>query len=1244
MNTLRELITIDESDFEMLVTLYLRQLDPKLKGLIQTGINAEGKPIKCPVDSVLYVPGEPPQLVHVAATTYETPGLRRKWLGGSQGKKHEPGDIKKAEEEFKLWEQKVPSATRKLYLATNRPLENNTELYRDAVARCLASNIEVEIVEASQLVAFLDHDPEGQYLRQELLGIEAGRLSESLLRQIAHHSLVQHQEKFGIPSRHGRMEIAREAEHQLMEVLAASQEPLIGLRGASGAGKSTLVRQVGVKINSEGGICLWAPAEDLTPNVSPSALLLSILRRFQPSLNEKAGDDAINIAAATPGGIVLLADDVNRLRAPHEALETARVCVRTEAQGRAGGELPRIRFVTPLWPGQFASQAAAEKSGWEIVDLSFYTAQERRLLAGAHASVWGEDLLPLLESLNGDPFLCGLALAGHAGPIAERVIDRGGLVKTIVEEVLGLAAQAAARSDRIAAAPEEFVSVLDQLIELMLRTEQPDPMWNEVRIVLGDRAAELLLVLGKTNWLGWVEQHIEGSRWRWKHDRLRDALVGRRLANRIAPRLAQDEQTEEDETLLRIPGAAEAWAWALAFASPDQRVPLIRALAECQPLALAEALTVVGFLGRDEARHALVDGLRRALQGFDPRVERFVLPPQWPVLRRLSLTDSLVVLEITEHMERNWHVCLARFRNGDTEAGLQLLKRDSLFGRFLPATRFPTLERAVEAFSRVVSSNRSEVARELSRTVSNADDAVAVLILSGYLAWGELARTAWDVWSALDEADQQATLVFIVWALSRCADGTMQGELKAALLRARKFSDEERVEGNVHHGSERHWNFVEPLRLALRWDMTAASAGTWARVASEQEDMRETFLPLLREIDQAATAEAYVRLTSKFGGFWDDQLEAQRHPGDGEDNLREHVPVTPAARERLWQIIEGDESEEIRKVAFWLWKRFPVPDDVKRLRRIDEDDPLFGEAFQVRLRLRDRTAAPLLIKLMNAEPGAWCSYSYALYYEAGVADALFNNLEAALASDPVQKQYVERLPQYLPPDGVKRLVREKHDLLLSTPHMWNPLWRSDVPEAMEFLQQAIPQADSEKLRYMFLFSGNSYPVTERRLRTMLPLLRYFSSRDRDEFTYIVLNSGLTSWAEAHGISRVVRTHKGDLNMWLNEDDALATLNEAAQSVPQGVRQIEHTDNFHEIRRQGKKVSFDTKAVLRRWLGRPPDTNQLTVAAMVLSSIGVADDTEWWRELEPEKNGAAYEAWSNTLYVLRRRRWQKHDPQ
>ena len=160
MSTLEKLLTIrSDSDFETLVVIYLRRRKPELKGLIHTGINAEGQPIKCPVDAVLHVPGSPSELVHVAATIHRPSEIHRQWLGGKKAKgKPELGDIAKADQEFASWSHE-PDANRTLYLGWNRPLENDTDLYREIKARCKSLNMKLEVVEASLLVDFLDHDP-----------------------------------------------------------------------------------------------------------------------------------------------------------------------------------------------------------------------------------------------------------------------------------------------------------------------------------------------------------------------------------------------------------------------------------------------------------------------------------------------------------------------------------------------------------------------------------------------------------------------------------------------------------------------------------------------------------------------------------------------------------------------------------------------------------------------------------------------------------------------------------------------------------------------------------------------------------------------------------------------------------------------------------------------------------------------------------------------------------------------------
>ena len=1236
MGTAEKLLTINETDFETLVVLYLRQRSPDLQGLIHTGMNEDGKSIKCPVDAVLHIIGPPSKLVHVAATVHKQTEIQRKWLGGKKTKgKPEPGDIAKAHEEFAAWSTE-PETKRKLYLGWNRTLENDTQLYRDVKARCQSLDMEVEVIEASQLVDFLDHDPEGQYLRQEFLGIDALRLSQSLLRKIAISSLRYHSQTFGPSDSEEQVEIHRDAGDDLRRALGRGASALIGVVAPSGAGKSTLARQCGVKLNSEDAICLWVPAEDIKPHISPGTLLLSVLRRFYPALNERAGDDALLIASTASTGLVLLVDDVNRTRSPSEALEAIRSCSRFDFEGQGGRDQPRIRFVVPMWPSRLTEQQPDNLLKWEIIELDYYSRAERQRLANARSDTQQGDVLSILDSLGGDPFLCDLALSSLARETLSPTASRASIIKSIIEDVVARATLEAAKS-QTEATQDEFALALDRLIEHMLIADEPEPPWEGVRLNLGDRASTLLLQLGKTNRIGWVEQRLDGSYWRWKHDRLRDAIVGRWLAKSVIPVLEVGANNAEAIKLSKIPGAAEAWAWALAFSHSASHCQLIDMLAEHQPLALAAALALIEFEKEDDAASRLIKALQESLEGYSSSAERFVETPLWPVLDRITRMTNPLVLRITEKLERNWHVNFGRFRNGETHAGLRLMERF-----FSPmGMNFPQLDRATEEYARFNENRRTQVATDLLEELHDPTSLIPVLALCGYLRWEELSDLAWNAWTAVDADQQQNALIPLIWALCRCSPLRDQDRLEDALLRARLWTNKDQDDEDGDNGHERYDKFTEPLHFMLRGEITEAASKTLARVATDYDDLTSDMLYVLRDIDTPATVEAYVRLTGRSGGLWWDQIEAtDRH--DAGSHQREHGPVNPASRDSLWRIIQSDEPENTRKVAFWLWKRFPLSEDLAKLRSIAENDALFDDVLKVRLLMKDRSAAPLLLLRLRAKPGAWSPYAYTVYYEPGVAEALFDKLEAALGSDIIERQYVERIPQNLPREGIRRLLNEKKDLLRNSPKVWNSLWRSDVPEALEFVRQILSEADPKDLERFSFGSGNSYPVSQAMLDAITPVLSRFSDHGFHWLTTLIIHAGRADWLESVGVRRKTRSFKGSIRWWLNEDDALKVFELTARSVRHGPQKAKRTPNYYDIERESNKLSFDPRKVLREWIKNPKEPDHIIVAGMLLARIGTGNDAEWWSQLEPGVANYAHETWDDTLYILRRRRWQKHD--
>lgn len=546
---------------------------------------------------------------------------------------------------------------------------------------------------------------------------------------------------------------------------------------------------------------------------------------------------------------------------------------------------------------------------------------------------------------------------------------------------------------------------------------------------------------------------------------------------------------------------------------------------------------------------------------------------------------------------------------------------------------FPYLERAIEEYARLYNNRRSEVAKQLLDELRDSDQLIPALGLCGYLRWEELTDLGWNAWKAASEEEKQRALVAVIWMLCRCASPNDQGRLKEALLRARLWTDED-VEGT----NERYEEFTQPLRFMLSKHITEAASETLGRVATDNEDLQSNMLYVLRHIDMPATMEAYVRLTAPFNGSWWDRIEEVDHRDNGVADYRPRIPVSPTSRERLWQIIASNEPENVRKSALLLWKRFPVAEDLEKLLAFPESDVLFDEILKVRLRLRDATAALLLIQRIQTAPGAWTPYAYLVYEQPGVADALFDNLEVALHSHILESQYVERIPENLPTEGVRRLVAEKQEILRSSPNLLHSLWRSDVPEALSFLREALANLSEENLKRFAFGGGNAYPVSERMFDVVAPLVDRLEEMTRSWLISTFINAGLAPLLESYGMRRKIHGPGSSVRYWLSRDDARKVFDAAARAVRHGPNKVRRSPHYHDIERGGKNLGFAPREALREWIEKSKEPDKIIVAGMLLEKIGIGEDAEWWKRLEPGLDSRARQTWEDTLYTLRRRRW------
>jgi len=1069
MNTLRELQSISDDDFENLVTWYLRRHDASLAGLLATGINEDGKPVSCPVDGVLYIPGDPPRCVAVASTTYLRSRLREKWLGNSQDK----GDIQKAADEFSEWHESEPEIICTLYLATNRLLIKSKRalpLYRDAVKAGNAYDIGIEVIEASLLQDFLDHDREGQYLRQELLGIPTNRLGESLLRRIARQSLGCHRATFAMPQTYSTQDIQRDVYSRVSALVADSSSALIGLVGASGTGKSTLLRQLGESANAERGVALWVPAEAIQSATSIDGLLLGVLRRFHSSINDDAGEEALRLASSIPGGLVLLVDDINRADQPRRCLKTIEAWVRLEtgdADSSERGRTPLVRFFVPLWPRYCANEVdlvARRISPWQYIELRPYSSSEKNEIAECLSSRFGHAAPKLVEALGGDPFLCGL-LSAYSGVPYD---GRHSLVRMIFEKAREQAAAAAEEAGQVSATGTEFLAALDELIDLVVRTGKPTPKWNLVRQTLGDRKADLLHVLASTNQIGYIDNSQGRDVWQWKHDRMRDALIGRWLADTTAQEIRAGAISGESRQWMMDPGLAECWAMALIFL-PGREVQsmALALLSEYQPLALCEALRLNLFPDEEDLRKTIAAGIKGHLQGFDERSREFAPSPQRWVLAKLAESNDPLVLDITDGLQQGWQVWAARTRNGDIDAALQWIVHELPRGQFLPGVTFPLLEQALQSLSGR-SHEREKHLKHLQLALADPRVREAAIVLAGYLAWTALEETIADLWRHLPVSERTSLVTPFAWAFSRFGTDRSQIQLEEVLMTVGEISDERRDEGGLP--SDRFNQFAHPLDFSLRrWPITPSAAEVWARVGARPSDLQSSICYVLRSIDYPATLETYIRWSASQGGtLWDDAGEAVDPMSEYTFSLT--IPRESSTRAHLWHLFETETDTTLRGTTLIFWARSASPSDLQQLRDVGTEDPLSDTVLRLRLRLRDKTAAPLLIEKMNEKPEEWCRFAPLLYDEPGVDEALQKLFPVALQASEWWCHFV---PQHLPADAVTRLIAEHSELLSARPIVWPALWHSDVPDALSFVREAIEHASAQDLEHFFSSSDHA---------------------------------------------------------------------------------------------------------------------------------------------------------------------------
>ena len=550
--------------------------------------------------------------------------------------------------------------------------------------------------------------------------------------------------------------------------------------------------------------------------------------------------------------------------------------------------------------------------------------EQKMIVRPGTRSTWGDIRRPrrrelavrvppeLCKTVDGDPFLCALIPTDASFDLG---VTTSEVLRQVINGVIEHATNDAAAERRIPGTASDFALALDALIRLMLHLDEPEPTWGSVRTELGDSIADRLSVLGDRSRLGRVEAGSDGH-WRWTHDRLRDLIIGRYLARSIDS--DSRELTDEENSLLRHPGLAEAWALAAAYLPPgERRQQALNRLSAVHPVTLAKMLKFRLFPKKSAERQILCRGLTAVLKAKKAQPRTAIASVATLIVWTLMETDDPLVCSIIEEEINDPWSLLARFRNGDVNAGLQFIHSSSR--TFLPGTRFREFESALSAFVGLFDQRREALIEAIRDAVGDdASTARSVLILVGYLGWPEWAPVVGEFWRRFTPAEKDWSLVEIIWAFARTSAMESPPEFEDAVLRACELAEAEvpREAAMADTMTTAACHSIEELRhVWSRWPVPHTTSKLFACLMMEHPDRAHSLHQMATGIDTPELVEAVFRTVPRafsVGEPFDPLSDRQS---------KKHFPRNPDTRTRLWDLSRTESDVWARRRAFHLWRK-----------------------------------------------------------------------------------------------------------------------------------------------------------------------------------------------------------------------------------------------------------------------------------------------------------------------------------
>lgn len=883
--------------------------------IISTGLNQEGKPIKCPIDAIgIKKDNGKTEYVFIEATTTQLEGLEYKWLNKSDEKL---GDVIKTYNEAKEFYKQNKNSSFKLFLMTNRRLSGNKglNLIKAVYKEEFEIPLEIEIMEQKTITQFLDYNCDGQYLRNQFLQISAERLSKPLLHEICQKNLENYKNFINTT---GFNYLIEREELPSIEKQVNSNE-LSFLIGESGYGKSIISFQILQRHIENGGYGFWISEEFLKDSTNLSFVLDELLRQYYPKLGKNSGEDALNLNSNE--NFLIIFDDLNRSQNPKKLVKKIiswSENIRSDIKSDNYGNHYKIRIVCPIWnkyakifyetnSNHFSTINIEKLKNNDGIKLIKKVANEKNIILS------DLEIKNYLKKLDFDPFYTGIFLSQ-----LDKNKNLDNLINNTFKNFLNRKFEELDEEEFL---PQDYERVLLNLSKKMLENHKLIPNLTEMDIWLDNEIdKKILRILIKD---GKICNLNNDANLYFIHDRIKFYYLIMACTT-IIKNYPESEIFDE-------PYYAEIIGASLNNIGKNKN--FIDTLKEKNLLALFESIKYV-----DETNENYNQILRILINWSK---EKHVSNSfQEEVVRTLFTYDSQLVVKLLCNINSHC-INIPCFRNGSTvhgirEAGIIFGANDLLFKQTIEHVKIYHKDKIIKDIIKILSSKNLEN-RILKET----------FLLAGYLGFEELETIIIDSIKLFKNFEDN--LDAIIFATFRCVNNDIN--FVENLL-------EQWNNIGVKYNDENRWPFLDELRFSFRnYHITNKVLNYLCFNYHKFTNITHLIWIICSEINNPLSLKMTIDHLSNNENLFYIYL-----------SLFRRIQLSSESRKFLENYYQKEEVDSnSKKFAFRLWALNCNQKDLSKLQKFDKDNILYSDSIIARIKLGDFTALTPLIENFNKE-------------------------------------------------------------------------------------------------------------------------------------------------------------------------------------------------------------------------------------------------------------------------------------